>query len=145
MLAFVTLMLAAQPMQAPAPISKTTTTLMELFRLTDEYRQCLILDKSQAERPRDSYFASGGMSAENLDLMLADRQDRLLKRLTATGKGNDVIDALRGVRLTQVDADRCRDFDPYFESALKPLEELEAEAGIATYRLQIRSRSQHQH
>lgn len=142
MITFMSLMLAGQPLLAASGTPNTAGLLSELFQLSDEYRQCLILDKSQAAEARDTPFAEGGTSAENLDLMLSDRQDRLLKRLVAQGKSNEIIDAIRSVRYTQVDERRCSDFDPYYGPALTKLEELERGAGFEPERFQVRSRPQ---
>jgi hypothetical protein len=141
MITLLSLVLAAQSVPVPTP--DLTASLIELFRRSDEYRQCLILDKSLASEPRDTFFAEGGTSAENLDFLLSDRQDRLLKRLIEQGKGKSIIDAIQLVRFAQVDEDRCRDFDPYYGPALNALEELERIAGLERAGGQIRFRRQH--
>ena len=143
MIALISLVLVSQPLLTASETSNAAGLLSELFKLSDEYRQCLILDKSRAAQPRDSYFSEGGMSAENLDLMLSDRQDWLLKRLIKQGKGMEIIDAIEHVKYTQVNESRCRDFDPYYGPALTKLEELERSTDLEPQRLQFRSRPQH--
>ena len=117
--------------------------LVDLLRLSDEYRQCLILDKTQAESPRDTFFADGGTSAENLNFLLSDRVDRLLKHLILTGKSDDLIEAIRRVAYDKVDEAQCKDFDPYYDPVLEKVIDLEKAVGIAAKGGQKRWRSQH--
>lgn len=143
MITLLSLLLAIQSAQVPTRTPDLTASLIELFRRSDEYRQCLILDKSRASEPRDTYFAEGGTSAENLDLLMADRQDRLLKALIEQGRGKAIIDAIQQARYAQVDDGRCRDFDPYYVPALSALEDLEKIAGLEPAGGRIRFRQQH--
>lgn len=142
MIALFSLILATQPTAVSVQAPDITASLIEFFRLSDQYRQCLVLDKSLAATPRDTYTAEGGTSAENLDLLLSDRQDRLLKNLIEKGKGTEIIDAIRRVRYTQVDEGQCRDFDPYYSPVLDKLEDLERVAGLEAANGQVRSRPQ---
>jgi hypothetical protein len=127
--AFMTLALTASSL-GPADPSPLTSTLVDLLRLTDEYRQCLILDKTRATEPRDSYFAEGGTSAENLDLSLSDRTDHLFKKLIEQGRQGELVDAFRRINYGKVDESQCKDFDPYFGPADLKLMEAEKLAGI---------------
>ncbi|RZF59087.1 hypothetical protein EWE75_23625 [Sphingomonas populi] len=143
MIALMIMVLASQPLLTASEAPNTARLLGELFQLSDEYRQCLILDKSRPLELRDTYFAEGGRSAENLDLMLSDRQDRLLKRLIKRGKSKEIIEAIERVEYIQVNDEKCRDFDPYYGPALTKLEELERSAGAEPDGVQVRSRPQH--
>lgn len=130
MIALMILLLASSSVPALDKPTSVADSLVELFRLTDEYRQCLVLDRSLRDQPRDTFFAEGGTSAENLDLSLSDKQDRLLKFLIGRGRGEEVLDAIQRVQLSQVHAEQCRDFDPYYGPASDKLRELEQLVGL---------------
>jgi len=141
MIGLLIVMLVAAPTQVTS-IPDVTSSLVDLFRVSDEYRQCLVLDKGLAAQPRDTYFAEGGTSAENLDLMLADGQDRLLKHLVEHGKSDVIINAIQKVHYTQVNEETCRDFDPYYSPALEKLVDLEKMVGLEVRAKQKRWRPQ---
>ena len=142
MITLISFLVAIQPVPPTGNSPSVVIPLAELFRLSDEYRQCLILDKSRASEPIDTYSAEFGSSAENLDLLLSDRQDSILKQLIEQRRGGEIIDAIRLVRYTQVKDDYCRYFDPYFGPALDKLEELEAAVGLTAEGGQKRRRPQ---
>jgi hypothetical protein len=127
-----------------APASALTTLLVDLLRLSDDYRQCLILDKTQAASGRDTFTAEGGASSENLDLLLADGTDRLFKHLIQSGKGEALLNAFARVTYRNVDEAQCVDFDPYYGPALEKLEEVERFVGLPREHGQKRFRPQHQ-
>jgi hypothetical protein len=126
---------------APASVD-LTSALVEALRLSDQYRQCLVLDRTRQE-PRDTFFAEFGTSAENLDLQLSDRWDLLLKHLIQFGRKDELLDALRSVTYDVVDATRCEDFDPYYGPALEKLINLEGMVGLEPPSNPTRSRPQH--
>jgi hypothetical protein len=136
------LLLVSQPILASGSTPDVSGSLTELFRLSDEYRQCLLLDKTSAAAPQDTYFAEGGTSSENLDLLLADREDHLLKELIKQGRGPEILKALAQVEYRQVNEDQCYDFDPYFGPALEQLMALEKMAGVQTQSGRKRTRHQ---